>query len=455
MKHAVILCAGAGTKIWPYAQIRCKAMLPISNKPIVAHTVDALTALGFEKIILVTGRFPEELAAYFKNFANVSLVADANPQGTAYSLLRAEEAVGGADFLALYGDTLVAAADLERLASAFEENRQATALVQPIRGRSTDCVGCRVENGQVAEITGHARGGVTHQFGGFAFRGDIFSKLPYALRRFTHTEVGMMSPAEGYLENLLAEEIAEGQPLAALEAQEPFFDIDKPWHILEANYMSNRLLCGALTQNELAEGASIDPSAAINGFVRLGKNSRIGKNVIIEGNILVGENTNILNGAMIQGNVVIGSRCTIRNACYVEINSSIGDDCVVSHAAELEGIIMRRVYLYHYMEFYGIIGENTDLGAATVCGSLRFDDGGTVHRVKGRRELPEHFGNATFLGDYVRTGVNAILMPGVKVGVRSVVGPGVLLNKDVPDDTLVYTEQELKEKPWGSEMYGW
>ena len=46
-------------------------------------------------------------------------------------------------------------------------------------------------------------------------------------------------------------------------------------------------------------------------------------------------------------------------------------------------------------------------------------------------------------------------MPGVKVGVYSVVGAGVVLTRDVPDNTLIYAEQKLTEKPWGPEKYGW
>ena len=66
----------------------------------------------------------------------------------------------------------------------------------------------------------------------------------------------------------------------------------------------------------------------------------------------------------------------------------VGGGCVVSHAAELSGVIFDGVYLYHYMEIYGIVGTNTDIGAATVCGSLRFDDDNTIHRIRGRREYP-------------------------------------------------------------------
>jgi bifunctional UDP-N-acetylglucosamine pyrophosphorylase/glucosamine-1-phosphate N-acetyltransferase len=115
---------------------------------------------------------------------------------------------------------------------------------------------------------------------------------------------------------------------------------------------------------------------------------------------------------------------------------------------------MEGAYSYHYGEYWGVVGRNADLGAATVCGTLRFDDQQTIHRVRGRREIPRSGANASYLGDFTRTGVNAILMPGVKVGPYSVVGAGVILNEDVPNNTLVYAKQELVKRPWGPEQYG-
>ncbi|MFH1740085.1 MAG: nucleotidyl transferase, partial [bacterium] len=106
-------------------------------------------------------------------------------------------------------------------------------------------------------------------------------------------------------------------------------------------------------------------------------------------------------------------------------------------------------------EYWGVIGRSSDLGAATVCGTLRFDDQETVHRVRGRRETPRIGANASYLGDYVRTGVNAILMPGVKVGPYSLIGAGVILQEDVPNNSLIYVKQELCRKEWGPERYGW
>lgn len=456
MRNAVILCAGAGTKAWPYAEIRCKPMIKVSNKPIVAYSVDTLLELNFEKIVIVGSRFIEEIKSYFRDYKNVEVIEDKAPKGTAFSLLAAESLIGDNDFLALFGDTIIGKGDIEALIKTYKENKCYTALLSKSNSRNSDIICCNTnEQGYLSEIIGHAREGSGNFCAGFAFKSDIYEKLKYNSCRFTSIQVGMMPPIEGYIEMTLSDEIARGTRIKAVEAQESVFDIDKPWHIIEANEYINRVRCSALKDNEMAQGASIDQTAVINGFVKLGKNSTIGKNVIIDGNIIVGDNTHITNGAIIQGNVVIGNNTSVRNACFVSECSTIGDECIVSHAAELDGIIFTRVYLYHYMELCGIIGENTDLGAATVCGSLRFDDANTIHNIKGRREFPKDYGDAVFLGDYCRTGVNAILMPGVKVGVYSIVGAGVLLNKDLKNHTLLYTEQNQVERHWGPEKYGW
>ncbi|HHV96079.1 MAG TPA: hypothetical protein GXX37_06335 [Clostridiaceae bacterium] len=46
-------------------------------------------------------------------------------------------------------------------------------------------------------------------------------------------------------------------------------------------------------------------------------------------------------------------------------------------------------------------------------------------------------------------------MPGKKVGVYSIVGPGVILNEDLPDRTIISVSQTLVKKEWGPEKYGW
>jgi bifunctional UDP-N-acetylglucosamine pyrophosphorylase/glucosamine-1-phosphate N-acetyltransferase len=121
----------------------------------------------------------------------------------------------------------------------------------------------------------------------------------------------------------------------------------------------------------------------------------------------------------------------------------------------MDGTMLDGSYLYHYCEISGLVGLSVDIGAATVCGTLRFDDGPAEHRVRGRRERPLIEANATYYGDYSRTGVNVITMPGAKIGAYACVGAGIVVYEDVPERTLTLLKQETVQRPWGPERYGW
>lgn len=455
MKTGVVLAAGAGTRAWPYTVVRPKAMVPVANRPLISYSVEAMKASGVERILVAAGEMSERIVNYYRSDDAVEVVRLPQSSGTAHSLAQLLDRIDDEGVMVTYGDTIIDPADLRRLASHFQE-RGTAALLSPLGAESSrDWVCCTVRDGGLDAIVGHPRGDVTHRFAAFALGRETFDYVRANSGIFTNIEVGMMPPVEAYLEMSLADFLADGGSVAACETAGLFLDVDKPWQILTANETVGSALCDALTANVIGENASIDKSADIEGFVSLGRGSRIGRNVVIRGNVIVGDRTTIENGAIIDGNSVIGDDSLVANYCMIDGGAVIGNRCVVNHCAELSGVIMDTVYLYHYMEFYGILGSNTDLGAATVCGTLRFDDGSTVHRVKGRRETPRDHANATYLGDYVRTGVNAIIMPGCKVGPYSLIGPGVVLAEDLPDRTRIMVKQEQQRGTWGPERYGW
>lgn len=456
MKTAVILASGKGSKMWPYSTIRPKVMVPVANRPLISYNVDALEKRGFNHIIIIAGSMGEQIRNYFSQREGITVVTDDHTgRGTAFSLLSARDHISEDKFLVFYGDTIIDGDDMDSFIRAAKEN-DVCVLAQRINPDSQGEFIClSSEDNHLKGVGGHPRGGYDSRFCAFGFNKSCFKYFENNSGIFTSVNVGVMPPLEGYLEMSVLDYHNFGGRVFTLYAENAFIDMDKPWHILEANRYMADYLCSGLTENLLAEGSYIDPDADIQGFVKLGKNSRIGKRVVIKGNFIAGDNTIVDNGAILGGNVVAGNNCTIANYCQVGGSSVIGDRCIVEHCAEFSGVLFERVHLYHYMEYWGVIGACTDLGAATVCGTLRFDDGRTSHSVNGRREIPVNYSNACYLGDYSRTGVNAILMPGCKTGAYSIVGPGVILNGDLPDNTMVTVEQSLNKKQWGPNRYGW
>ncbi len=464
METAIVLAAGSGRKVWPYGEFRQKCTIPIANKPIVRRIVEDLLEVGCERIIVVVGHHAQQVRGAVADIPNIVFVTQQVLDGTASATLTAVEHLEAQPYLVIHGDTVTTSENLRNFVKVFcTSDVEAAALVQPLGNEDASnylCAGVGTtdrDNGSLSILTGiegHPRGGAHRLCGVYAFQS---SATPYLLRNpgiVTRVPVGGMPPPESEIAQSLQLMVDDGRTVLAVQTSDFLVDVDKPWHVLEANRRFVDDLTKRVTEDRVADGAKISDAAEINGHVVLGKNTVIGPRVVVNGTLIAGANNNITNGAILHGNIFVGDRCRISDYCDVG-SSAIGNRCIIGHGAEMSGVLFDKVYLYHYCEMSGVFGCATDIGAATVCGTLRFDDKDTPIQVDGRYEVPPSGANATYMGDYCRTGVNAIIMPGRRIGSYSVVGPGVILYDDVPSKTMVMAKQELITKPWGPERYGW
>ena len=464
MDTAIVLAAGLGRKVWPYGEFRQKCTIPVANTPIVRRLVESLVEAGCQRILVVVGHHAQQVRGAIADLPNVVFVPQDSPDGTASAVLTASAHLEDQPYLVIHGDIVTAPENLRNFIQEFRSsNVEAAALVQPLGNEDASnwlCAGIGTEaaDGEsvstLTGIEGHPRGGSHRLCGVYAFRSSATSYLLRNPGIVTRVPVGGMPPPESEIAQSLQLMIDEGKTVLAVQTSDFLVDVDKPWHVLEANHQLVDYLTKQVTADRIADGAKISDAAEINGHVVLGKNSVIGPRVVVNGTLIAGANNNITNGAILHGNILVGDQCRISDYCDVG-SSAIGNRCIIGHGAEMSGVLFDKVYLYHYCEMSGVFGCATDIGAATVCGTLRFDDGDTRIRVEGRSEVPSYGSNSTYMGDYCRTGVNAIIMPGRRIGSYSVVGPGVILYDDVPSKTMVMAKQELITKPWGPERYGW
>ena len=464
MDTAIVLAAGLGRKVWPYGEFRQKCTIPVANKPIVRRVVENLIEAGCQRIVVVVGHHAQQVRGALADIPNIVFVTQHSLDGTASAVLTASEHLEDQSYLVVYGDIVTTPENFRNFISAFRSyNVEAAALVQPLGNEDASdwlCAGIGtedVENRSVLKlngIEGHPRGGSHRLCGVYAFKSRATTYLLRNPGIVTRVPVGGMPPPESEIAQSLQLMVDDGRTVLAVQTEDFFVDVDKPWHVLEANKRFVDYLTTQVTEDHVAAGAKISDAAEINGHVVLGKNSVIGPRVVVNGTLIAGANNNITNGAILHGNIFVGDQCRISDYCDVG-SSAIGNRCIIGHGAEMAGVLFDKVYLYHYCEMSGVFGCATDIGAATVCGTLRFDDKDTPIQVEGRYEVPPYGANATYMGDYCRTGVNAMIMPGRRIGSYSVVGPGVILYDDVPSKTMVMVKQELITKPWGPERYGW
>ena len=456
IQTAILLAAGAGTRFWPYNVVRNKCAFPIANVPAVRRLSDDLAALGITRQVVVVGAGDASVRAALRGAsADIAFVRQAHPDGTAAAAFLGAAGIDG-DILVVAADSVTDRANLAALRERFERDRPlAAALTQPLGAESSlDWLIAYVDDGELRGVEGHSRDGDRRFCGVYAFRPEALAFLrdnPALMR----VGVGGMPPVEAEIAQSLQMMVDEGETVAVIDAPGFHVDLDKPWHILEANGRVIGAMAAALEGHQIDPTARVHDGADIGGRLVLGPGAVIGNRVVVDGDLWLGAGAKALNGAIVHGHAVIGQGTVVRDYCQIGGGSSLGARGVYGHGAEFSGVALDTVYCYHYCEIWGVVGQAVDFGAATVCGNLRFDDRDTVWRIKGRPEIPTTAANAAYFGDFCRTGVNAIIMPGRRLGVYSICGPGVILHDDLPDRTMIMVTQQVTTRPWGPERYGW
>ena len=116
--QCVILAAGEGKRMRPLTASRPKVMLPVANRPMLEHLVEAVKKTGIEDFIFVVGYREEKIRNYFCNGEEIGVrikyAVQRRQRGTADALDAARDYVDG-DFLLLNGDMIVGAEDISAI----------------------------------------------------------------------------------------------------------------------------------------------------------------------------------------------------------------------------------------------------------------------------------------------------------------------------------------------------
>jgi mannose-1-phosphate guanylyltransferase len=128
---ALILAAGKGTRISHLTQNCPKPMLPVAEKPLLAHLVDLLHSHGILDIAINLHHAPEAITDYFgdghKHDVNITYSYETTLMGTAGAAKRLEHFFNET-FVVIYGDVFTNL-DLHRLTSFHATRQQANGAV--------------------------------------------------------------------------------------------------------------------------------------------------------------------------------------------------------------------------------------------------------------------------------------------------------------------------------------
>lgn len=176
-----------------------------------------------------------------------------------------------------------------------------------------------------------------------------------------------------------------------------------------------------------------------------GPSARISEKAIVEGKVILGDNVRVLENAVIRGPVYIGANSIIGNNALVRDHSHIGSNSVIGYSTEVKHSYIGDNCWFH-SNYIGdsILDDDCSLGAGTVLANFRLDEGDIQIKVGDSMVDTGYDKLGTFVGRGCRIGVNASLMPGVRVGPDSFVGPQVCLRQDLGANKLVLLESQYR-----------
>jgi bifunctional UDP-N-acetylglucosamine pyrophosphorylase/glucosamine-1-phosphate N-acetyltransferase len=173
--------------------------------------------------------------------------------------------------------------------------------------------------------------------------------------------------------------------------------------------------------------------------------ARISKKATIEGKVILSDNVKVLENAVIRGPAYIGANSVIGNNALVRDYTHIGANSVIGYSTEVKHSYIGDNCWFH-SNYIGdsIVDDDCSLGAGTVLANFRLDEGNIQIEVGDSLVDAGYDKLGAIVGRGCRIGVNASLMPGVRAGPDSFVGPQVCLHQDLGANKMVLLEHQYQ-----------
>lgn len=398
---AVILAAGEGLRCRPLTLTRSKVMLPVANKPLLEHIINALAGKGIKEIVLVVGYKKERIMDYFGEGVDfgvkISYVFQDAQLGTAHAVKQVKDYVDG-DFLVLNGDNLIDAGTISDLLAG----KSGSITLLAVEREQTTGYGVVIsEHGRVTKILEKPKEVVSHfiNAGAYIFSLEIFDEIE---------KTPLSETGEYAITDTIQSMILNGKNVSMVESKSMWMDAVHSWDFLKAN---------AVVLEEYKK--------ELSGIIE--------KGAVIKGNVAIGENSIIRAGCYIVGPVTIGKNCDIGPNTVILPSTAIGDNTSIDSSVEIQNSILIndvRVGSNSYISS-SIIGANNNIGphfSTEVGKDLMIEMKGILHHAE---LLGTVIGDDNFLANRV------LIKAGKFVANNCNIEAGVTVHKDIPPDSIV------------------
>ena len=413
----LLLAAGRSRRAQP---IEDKNFLRFCGKFLIAHQVEALQHAGFQEILIIGGAHNlERLTPFARATAgNITVIEQQDLEaGMAGAVLSAKPHLQSNEPLFIVSSNDVVDAEAYQL--IFEAGRN--------EHFDSHLLGKKVESyfpGGYLQVELDKIIGILEKPGAGNEPSDLVNLVLHLHKKTDDLIIALESATtdrDDRYEVALDTLIKNGTKMQAVSYNGYWQPIKFPWHVFDvARYFFSK------TPKRIANSAHVDTSA------------------IIQGEVIIDEHAKVLAGATIVGPAYIGKESVVATNALVR-DSYLGERCVVGFSTEIaRSVLGDDVWTHSNYIGDSVIGNNVSFGAGTVIGNLRFDEQ-NIQVTIGKGKVDSGLSKLGLItGNDIRVGINTSFMPGIKIGTGTIIGPGLTINEDIPEQSYVRGETTLK-----------
>lgn len=340
MIKAMVLAAGAGTRLRPLTYETPKPMVPVVNRPVLHHVLDNLLRHGVKDVMVNLHAQPDQVRGYCGDGSRWSLKVDysleAKLLGTAGAIKKVEGFLKGGPFFVMSGDGLSDIDLGEMLAFHRRHKSLATMAIKAIDSRFDYGVTLTNGGGRIKGFLEKPSWGDVFSnkvnTGIYLFEPEVLRHIPRGVYDFGH--------------QLWPKLLKLRKPIFAYETKNYWCDVgnlgeyrrcqhDVLEGITKVNIPGNQVRKGVWVEDPV----SISPKAKLLAPCVVGKGSVIEEGAVIGPYTVVGDRAHVAAQAVLKNcilfdNVTIGKNVHLSN-CILGANGNVRENITVYEAAVL------------------------------------------------------------------------------------------------------------------------
>jgi len=407
LKNILILAGGDSTRFWPLTN---KVVFPFLGKPLINYIIDQVFSYASKIIVVSHPNIEEQLK---KNIDKKVLVISQKEidLGMAGAVLTAKEVIGRSEVLVINGSDLL---DFSFLSDFIKKVSAGSKLIITAKEIKNNFPGGYLKFDEVGQLIEILEKPKIPPSPFFKLVVDYFFDLGVFVEKIIKlkNEVENDCLYEQGL-NLLIKEIKNK---AVFYYQNDFYSLKYPWHVL--TLMNNFL--ETIKKDYFGKNVSISKKATIVGPVYFSKGVKVGDYAKVVGPTFVGENSVIADFALVN-------------------KSHIGKDCLIGGYSEvIRSYLGNKVFLHRNYVGDSVIADNVLMGAGAVLANFRFDGQPIRSKVLKEKITTSFLKLGAIIGERSKVGVNAMVLPGVKIGKKTFIGPGQIVKEDIADNKFFF-----------------